>query len=92
MAFQPHSQECRRRFEEILREEAKVKNQKARTEEFEERVKERRKRRERKKRRTGKKRIKDLGLVRKVGTQEDPAAVEKVGKEMRKHSMKIKMA
>eukprot|EP00973_Karenia_brevis_P007397 1000756-Karenia_brevis.AAC.1 len=39
MAFQPHSVECRKRFEEILREEAKVKSQKARMEEFEERMK-----------------------------------------------------
>eukprot|EP00973_Karenia_brevis_P076589 10640104-Karenia_brevis.AAC.1 len=37
MAFQPHSLECRKRFEEILREEANVKNQKARMEELEER-------------------------------------------------------
>eukprot|EP00973_Karenia_brevis_P022609 3112404-Karenia_brevis.AAC.1 len=37
MAFQPHNLECKKRFEEILKEEAKVLNQKARMREFEER-------------------------------------------------------
>eukprot|EP00973_Karenia_brevis_P069913 9721679-Karenia_brevis.AAC.1 len=37
MAYQPHSVECRKRFEGILRERAKVLNQKARMREFEER-------------------------------------------------------
>eukprot|EP00973_Karenia_brevis_P044722 6192477-Karenia_brevis.AAC.1 len=38
MAFQPHTAECRKRFEGILKEEARVKNQKIRMEEFEERL------------------------------------------------------
>eukprot|EP00973_Karenia_brevis_P068436 9518994-Karenia_brevis.AAC.1 len=37
MAYQPHSLECRKRFEGILKEKAKVLNQKTRMREFEER-------------------------------------------------------
>eukprot|EP00973_Karenia_brevis_P008968 1214325-Karenia_brevis.AAC.1 len=36
MAYQPHSPECRKKFEDILENEAKVRNQKARMQEFEE--------------------------------------------------------
>eukprot|EP00973_Karenia_brevis_P052488 7293381-Karenia_brevis.AAC.1 len=39
MALQPHTAECRKRFEGILKEEARVKNQKITMEEFEERLK-----------------------------------------------------
>eukprot|EP00973_Karenia_brevis_P069164 9616129-Karenia_brevis.AAC.1 len=46
MAFQPHTQECKSRFEDILREEAKVRNQKARMKEFEERERLRREKKE----------------------------------------------
>eukprot|EP00973_Karenia_brevis_P035998 4966184-Karenia_brevis.AAC.1 len=49
MAFQPHSQECRSRFEDTLKEEAKVKNQKARMKEFEERAKRKKEKKESKK-------------------------------------------
>eukprot|EP00973_Karenia_brevis_P049007 6796511-Karenia_brevis.AAC.1 len=37
MAYQPHSPECRKKFEEILTNEANVRNQKARMQKFEER-------------------------------------------------------
>eukprot|EP00973_Karenia_brevis_P055938 7780470-Karenia_brevis.AAC.1 len=37
MAFQPHTQQCKNRFEELLKEDAKVRNQQARMKEFEER-------------------------------------------------------
>eukprot|EP00973_Karenia_brevis_P056387 7843005-Karenia_brevis.AAC.1 len=36
MAYQPHSTECRRKFEDILENEAKVRNQKARMQKIEE--------------------------------------------------------
>eukprot|EP00973_Karenia_brevis_P037652 5196008-Karenia_brevis.AAC.1 len=49
MAVQPHTQECRSRFENILKEEAKVKNQKARMKEFEERAKRKKEQKETKK-------------------------------------------
>eukprot|EP00973_Karenia_brevis_P029712 4099070-Karenia_brevis.AAC.1 len=39
MAYQPHTPSCRKRFEEVLEGEAKVRNQKSRMEEFEEREK-----------------------------------------------------
>eukprot|EP00973_Karenia_brevis_P072464 10066070-Karenia_brevis.AAC.1 len=37
MAYQPHNLECKKRFEETLKEKAKVLNQKGRMREFEER-------------------------------------------------------
>eukprot|EP00973_Karenia_brevis_P092061 12410521-Karenia_brevis.AAC.1 len=37
MAYQPHTQQCRERFSEILKDSAKVRNQKARMDEFKER-------------------------------------------------------
>eukprot|EP00973_Karenia_brevis_P079992 11098794-Karenia_brevis.AAC.1 len=36
MAYQPHSPECRKKFEEVLENEAKVRNQRARMKESEE--------------------------------------------------------
>eukprot|EP00973_Karenia_brevis_P077969 10831272-Karenia_brevis.AAC.1 len=46
MAYQPHSQECRKKFEEILENDAKVRSQRARMEEFEERERRRREKKE----------------------------------------------
>eukprot|EP00973_Karenia_brevis_P092585 12413092-Karenia_brevis.AAC.1 len=46
MAYQPHTLGCRKRFEGILKEKAKVLNQKARMREFEERERLRRDKKE----------------------------------------------
>eukprot|EP00973_Karenia_brevis_P044412 6151156-Karenia_brevis.AAC.1 len=46
MAYQPHTPTCRQRFEEILENEAKVRNQRARMKEFEERERRRKEKKE----------------------------------------------
>eukprot|EP00973_Karenia_brevis_P012393 1683144-Karenia_brevis.AAC.1 len=49
MAYQPHSTECRRKFEDILEGEAKVRNQKARLQEVEEKERLRKEKKDRRK-------------------------------------------
>eukprot|EP00973_Karenia_brevis_P063659 8849826-Karenia_brevis.AAC.1 len=49
MAYQPNKPECRKKFEETLENEAKVRNQRARMEEFEGREKRRKEKKESKK-------------------------------------------
>ena len=48
MGRQPHNPQCRARFEELMKDEAKVKNQKARMEEFLEKQEQKRLRKENK--------------------------------------------
>eukprot|EP00973_Karenia_brevis_P035127 4846687-Karenia_brevis.AAC.1 len=55
MAYQPHSQECRKKFEEVLENEAEVRNQQVRMEDFEERERKKREKKESKKEKEQKK-------------------------------------
>ena len=72
---QPHTEECRERFRELLKDEARVKNAKQRREDFEEKEREKKRRRQEKK-----------GVKRHLREQEDREGNEEMHKKARQET------
>eukprot|EP00973_Karenia_brevis_P029138 4020175-Karenia_brevis.AAC.1 len=76
MASQPHSMECRRGFEDIVKTEAKVRNQSPGWKNLRKRRREGRRRK-----RVRKRRVQESGLGKKVKRLEELVGVEAKGKK-----------